>query len=394
MKTTGLNLLKVSNVLKIVTSGSLASLLLVSCGPQFGLKGIHSDSDRTASGMKASKYDLNLHTMNKTVCDPFGGGTSQSPIHGLQASLFYSGAGSPRLSSSQDYVDKATKSTQALFFSDLNVPTRMFSEGFATQSSAVVKDDMGSKLIEYFGLKFETVLRLNSDQAEGDYELAVLADDGAVVKAQINGQWRTIVNNDGDHSTKMGCGLSVLNLSKDSAIPLEITYYQGPRFHIANVLMWRKSAASGQDPQCGKAGNEYFFDPAHASAPLQPYKDLLARGWEPISSNNFFVPNTSGYNPCVEGTNPVISSLVVSEILTNDVYLTWNTDIPAGSQVLLTHTTTGAQVMTDSDNLLGTSHRVHIGGLEAGATYKAQAVSISADLGKAISNELTFTTLN
>ena len=138
-------------------------------------------------------------------------------------------------------------------------------------------------MIEYFGLKFETVLKLRADQNEGSYELGTLADDGIIVKAKVDGVWKTIINNDVDHPTQMGCAASALNLNRDSAIPLEITYYQGPRYHIANVLMMRESANTGKDQECGKLGNTYYFDPNNQSVPLAPYQGLLARGWALVS---------------------------------------------------------------------------------------------------------------
>lgn len=369
---------------KALKVAAISALLLSGCGPN----GLLSDEEVHA---QVSQYDLNLYPMTKTVCDPFGGGGAQNPTQGLKASLFYLPVNSAPLSSAQDYIDQAVRSSQTLFFSDLNVPTRMFTEGFATQSSQTVKDDAGNLLIENFGLKFETTLRLRPDQEEGEYEIATLADDGAIVKAKINNQWVTIIQNDGVHMTRMGCGISTLHMSRDSGIPLEITYYQGPRYHIAKVLMWRKANGSSEG-ECGKEGNYYFFNPDEDSLAQQPYLGLLSRGWEPISTDNFFVPAASSYNPCVQGTAPVISGLRLLEVMSNDAVLSWSTDIPASSQLLVTNLATGAQFVTESNNLLSTSHRVQVGGLEAGTEYKVQALSISADLGKTLSSELTFMT--
>ncbi len=395
MKTTLMN----SNGLYLKTVAviavySLAGLLLVSCNAKNPLQGLQVEvTDSDSQSLAMSKFDINQNPLNKVVCDPWGGEEPPALDKGIKASLFYRGVGVPRFYSAQEYVDHATPSSRLLFFTDLNVPTRMFSEGFATQTSAVVKDDMGEKLIEFFGLKFETVLKLRADQEEGSYELSVLADDGVIVKAKIGGVWQEIISNDGDHPTKMGCANSTIQMSRDSAIPLEITYYQGPRYHISNVLMWRKSATAGSDALCGNLGNNLYFDPNNGSAPQQAYRDLLARTWEPISADNFYLPGERTYNPCVEGTDPVISDFRMTEVLSNDAYLKWTTDIPATTQVLVTKISTGEQTLTSADNLLRTSHSVHISGLEAGVAYKAQAISISSDMGKSLSSELFFTTL-
>ena len=384
MKTTQV----LKNSLVIVTAFGA----LVACNKMKGFDSLTAQNvDESGLSLKSSAYNINLHPMNKVVCDPWGGGGEELE-KGIKASLFYRGIGQPRYYSAQEYVDKTTASSQVLFMSDINVPTRMFSEGFATQTNSVVKDDAGAKLIEYFGLKFESVLKLKPGQNEGSYELASLADDGIVVKAKIDGVWKTLINNDGDHPTQMGCSSSSINMNHDSAIPIEVTYYQGPRYHIANVLMWRESSDPGKDKECSKIGNEYFFNPNAGSVALAPYNGLLARGWEPISADNYYLPGKESYNPCVPGTAPVISAFRTVEVLSNDVYLNWTTDIESTSQVLVTEVSTGTQILTSSDNLLRTNHTVHVGGLQPGVTYTVQAISISADMGKSMSEILTFTT--
>lgn len=356
----------------------------------------HADENVTAEdssqAVMMSKVDLNLHPMNKTVCDPFNNNTTQTMSQGVQGTLFYATSNMPRMYSALDYVNNAKKSDKTLFFADMDVPTRRFTEGFSTQTTGVLVDDTGAKLIEYFGIKFETTLQLGESDEEGDYELALLSDDGTRLKIQdpTNETWREIISNDGDHPTTMGCATEVIHMTRRTQIPIEVVYYQGPREHIANVLMWRKSSTAGKDALCGASGNNYFFDPDNGSAQLQPYKDLLARGWKPVGADNFWLNNT--YNPCADGTKPVISDFRVNEVALKDVYLSWTTDIPSSSQVRLINQDTGEEILTAADNVLRTSHDVHVSGLTPGATYSAQAVSISQDLGNSLSNEITFTT--
>src|SRR5207253_1070075 len=240
----------------------------------------------------------NLHPLNKTVCDTFNGNNTQVMPQGVQGTLFYRTSAMPRMYKVQDYIDFTKKSDKTLFFNDMNVPTRIFTEGFSTQTTAVLADDTGAKLIEYFGIKFETTLQLGENNEEGDYELALLSDDGTRLKIKdpVTDSWREIINNDGDHPTRMGCASEVLHMTRRTQIPLEAIYYQGPRQHIANVLMWRKSTTAGKDALCGASGNSYFFNPDKASAPLKPYNDLLARGWKPVAAENFWLNST--YNPC------------------------------------------------------------------------------------------------
>lgn len=346
--------------------------------------------------VKYSAVDVNLHPLDKTVCDPFNNIPASSLNQGIRASLYYALSGTPRMYSSADYTTLAKKSDQQLFFADLNVPTRVFTSGFSTQTNDVLKDDNGAKLIEYFGVKFETILKLAGEDEEGDYELALLSDDGTTLKT-ISGTKEspvltTLIDNDGDHSTRMGCAKSTIHMTRDTTLPIQLTYYQGPRYHIANILMWRKASVAGKDSACGSAGNELFFNPEKGSEPQKAYKDLIARGWKAVSKNNYYIPKDASYNPCVQGTNPVISNLVVYEKTSDRVFLRWNTDIPATSQVKVVNKATGQVILTDSDNGLRLQHEVVVVGLLPETTYTAQAVSVSGDLGKVLSQEIEFTT--
>ncbi len=338
------------------------------------------------------KYDINANPLDKTVCDPFNDQPAVAVDKGVKASLFYQPAGQPRLSNSMDYVTKAHASGQKLFFADLNVPTRLFNQGFASQTHDVVNDDQGQKLIEYFGLKFETTLKLAANDEEGDYELALLADDGTTLKVGAGDIQNVLISNDGDHPTRMGCASDIVHMTKDSSLPITLTYYQGPRYHIANVLLWRKANQAGKDVLCGQNGNNLFFDPDHGSAPQSAFLSLQARGWKVVSQDNFYLPASESYNPCVQGTAPVIANFMTNEIFSSGVFLSWETDLPASSQVKIVNKATGEVVLTAADNALRTTHSVQVLGLAPGTDYTAQAVSITADLGRDLSDILNFTT--
>lgn len=365
--------------------------ILTGCTSPFQT-GENIDAEASSPAVGMSKVDLNIHPMNKTVCDPFNNNNTQVMTQGVQGTLYYRTSGMPRMYKVQDYIDFTKKSDKTLFFTDMNVPTRRFTEGFSTQTTGVLVDDTKNKLIEYFGIKFESTLQLGENDEEGDYELALLSDDGTRLKIKdpATDSWREIINNDGDHPTRMGCASEVIRMTRRTQIPIEAIYYQGPREHIANVLMWRKSSTAGKDSLCGANGNNYFFNPDKGSIPLKPYNDLLARGWKPVAPQNLWLNNT--YNPCTQGTKPVISNFRASEVLLTDVYLSWSTDIPASTQVRLINQATGEEILTAADNMLRTNHEVHVSGLKPGTTYSAQAVSISQDLGNTLSNEIIFTT--
>lgn len=347
-----------------------------------------------------SKFDINAYPSNKVVCDPWGGENPPSIENGVKATLFYKTTQQPRYYNVIDMITRTRMSEQTLFFTDLNVPTRLFQNGFATQTSEVVKDDSGQKLVEFFGLKFNTDIVLGPNDTEGLYEFAILSDDGSRMKA--NGQ--EIIVNDGDHPTRMGCSTTTFNMTRSSRIPVEILYYQGPRYHISHVLMWRKTtvAQAGHDSQCGQMGNNYFFDPDHGSIPMAPYNGLIARGWRPLVKENFVIPGSgtegenviqAAYNACFEGQIPEITNLRAADITPFEASILWNTQILASSQVLVIEPNTGVTQLTESDNILRTSHNVRLTGLLPGIQYRVQAVSVSADLGRTISSPISLTTL-
>ena len=354
-------------------------------------------------GISFTAFNVNAFPLNKVVCEPFGGTstTAMTPQNGIRTKLFYRTNGMPRYYTAQEYVELTQASGKELFLSQINVPTRMFDAGFSSQINEVLKDDKGQTLIEYFGLKMSTVVRLGEKDPEGAYEFASLSDDGSVMKIKNPDEtWSVHINNDGDHPTRMGCASNVVNMNRRTRLEVDLTYYQGPRYHISNVLMWRPvpaGSSAGHDSECGKSGNTYFFDPNNHSVPLAPYNVLIARGWKVLQPNNFWVvgsdlnPNTI-YNPCTAGVNPVISQLVIREVVVTDVFLSWTTDIPATDQVVITNTSTGVSILTVSDNILRTQHDVRVSGLSNQTNYTLKAVSISDTLGKAISDPLTFTT--
>lgn len=347
-----------------------------------------------------SAFDVNKYPMNKLVCNPFDVEPSPSMTRGLKAELFYLDSTQPRYTAIADYVNNAHYSDQNLFFSNLYVPTRYFTSGFPTETGAMVKSDEGTDLIEYFGLRFHTTLKLAPEQEEGTYEFAIISDDGSIIRYKDEaGEWQTLVNNDGIHAPRLGCSPVTLNMTHNSAVELQIDYYQGPRYAIAAVPLWRKvtdATLVNRDPACGRGagsdGNSYWFARDNNSAPSANYTQLLTRGWAPIAGENYFVPATAEFNPCAVGVAPVISNFSVTDILDGFIEVEWDTDVPATSQVRYVDMADGTESLTLSDNLLRTHHRLVLRHLPSNHTFLIQGVSISETYGKSLTPAATITT--
>ena len=364
-------------------------LILSNCGIK--MKSETSSTNSDGSLKVFSTVDVNKYPLNKLVCDPFDGPPAQDFTQGLKAKLWYLKPGDPRNESVAGIINNGVASTQDLFFSQINVPTRLFTAGFPTQTGALIKTDSGADLLEYFALRFEGGLRLADDDEEGTYELALLSDDGAnLYLGQPEGGMTKMVSNDGLHPTRFGCG-STVDMTRTSQYDFKLEYYQGPRYHISVIPMWRKVNGSRiPEPLCGATGNSTFFDFNNNSTPQKAYNDLLARGWRPIRAENYRIPKVADYNPCVNGQTPVISNFHLDAV--EGMIATWTTDIPATSQLRYVDKTTGVEMMTVSDNVLRTTHRVTMFDVVFGHTYEVQAVSISDTLGKGFGplNTVTF----
>lgn len=371
------------------------SISLASCS-QSASNSIASEPQMKETIVAQSKVDLNLYPMTKTVCDPF----NQQPVtnykKGLKANLFYRVQSMPRYYSSKEYIEKTWPSEQNLFFSQMDVPTRLFTAGFRSETGQVLKNDSGQTLIEYFGLKFQSSLVLADNDEEGLYDIALLSDDGSTMSLiERPGVETPLIENDGDHPTRMGCSNKFVRMKKGQKKNFVVTYYQGPRMHIANVMMWRKvdSETAKKDSLCGATGNDLFFDYNNNSAPRSAYNSLLSRGWKVVSPDNFLLEDIRDYNPCVDAPAPVISSFRLNEASIMEAWFSWKTDIPASSQILVTEVgNNNSTILTASDNNLRLVHELHITGLKHETTYKVKAISISQDLGRGESPEITFTT--
>lgn len=378
-------------------------LLLVSaCSSDNGSSG--SGGSNTAQSLTTppkAAFDANTYNMTKVVCDST---PAISPAHGLLGRLYYQPAGAPALTQVSQIEGIYTQSEQSLFFNDVNVPTRLFTAGFTTASGDLVKNDTGTTLIENFGLVMTSQFQLASGDTGGTYEFALLSDDGATFEMQdASGVWQTVINDDALHPTKMGCSFDssvpTVQLAPGMIYNLRIHYFQGPRYEIANTLMWRKvDAASGstRDALCGQSGNYLFFNPDQNSAPEAAYTALLSRGWSVMPAADFYLPTSDlsvvhAFNPCYLTDSPQISGAHVIADANGTVTVTWTTDRPATGQLVIKDASGSSLAISVSDNLLTTDHSVTLSNLPTGISAFAQVISYSSTQGMAMSAPIPIT---
>jgi hypothetical protein len=278
--------------------------------------------------------------------------------------------------------------------SDVNVPTRKFNEGFSSSANSLVKDNNGNTLIEYFGLKMDTVLKLSDSDAEGIYDLATVSDDGTVVQIQNSaGKWVTVINNDGQHAPKMGCGsltvgsnanpTSRLLMTRSSRVPVRIYYNQGPRELIANVLFWNYRGVQGSTPAvsdssirsyCDRIGNSDFYNP-YTLETIGPWvKDMQDNlKWKVVAAGNFLLPQDE-VNPCAFANLNIIQSLTYSMSASGMILDLKLTDAALGDAKLYKISASGVKSLVKSLTLSNTQleHLIALPQLDSSSKYKIE----------------------
>lgn len=244
-----------------------------------------------------------------TVCapgEPTGTpGTNQNGLAGKIKYMTATEASASRPTGVDDLLSRGADAGVNLVLNQLNVPGVKFTEGFYNPATKTpLKTASGDVLIEWFAIDLFGELLLSDTEEEGYYQLALISDDGAILKidetATVAGT--TLIDNDGEHPTRMGCANKPVYLKKSETLPIRVKYYQGPRTHIALSLVWRKVANMGaaNDAYCGLTGNDVFWNTnVVPSAPTAKFDDLVARGWTIPSAKNFVLPPSVRTNPCI-----------------------------------------------------------------------------------------------
>lgn len=257
---------------------------------------------------------IKTYARAQVACNPLTGSSAAVDYNlGLAARLYYSPNGGPQYSSVEDYMNHGTDLGVDIFFNQVNMIPTYFANGFASEAGPAFQTQDGTVLTEWFGIQYKSVLRLTSHNAPGNYQLASLSDDGSILYLDPTGTGANpvaFINSDGLHAPKLACATSTLRMSANTHIPMQLDFFQGPRYHIANMLLWRRipdaldptAASSLHDDACGAQGTDVFFHVDQTtSVPTTAYQDLLNRGWEVIPEENFVLPETDPANPCFPG---------------------------------------------------------------------------------------------
>lgn len=132
-----------------------------------------------------------------------------------------------------------------IFMGNINVPERPFDEGFESIDRSIIEIN-GERLVEWFNVNLDSKMSVSSDELAGEYELAILSDDGSILTlTNEDGQEVKYIDSPQVHAPKFLCGddegkQHFIDFSKGKTYKMKLNYFQGPRWHIALQMYWRK----------------------------------------------------------------------------------------------------------------------------------------------------------
>lgn len=380
--------------------------------------------DMVGSDRSPSPLDVNQYPVDAILCDPITGEKAPSLQHGVAGSLYIKD--SDRLyghfQNVKESLTLSNMSQQKLFFSDMNIPTTKAKVGFSVGDGTFISDDQGNRLEEDYGIVFNTILKLTDSQSEDDYELSLFSDDGAILEVFVDNKWVEIINNDNQHATKMGCAKNTVHLTKETALPVRVKYFQAKKNYIANVLMWRialpkveptppkmhsglnfveylnllrryQAGRAQKMSFCGVSGTGVFYNVEHPERKTLIMNTLIAQGWSVVPKGNLYLPRDKVYNPCVDTKiKPVISDIYLQYALQNGGVISFQTDIPSSVYLRIVNVATGEIIDTQSDNLLRTNFYIGFFDLLPNTQYSVQIVATSESGGRTVSEPILVTT--
>ena len=336
----------------------------------------------------------------RTICDPFETNSPKARDRGLIGNLLYLSVDQPRYNNVSDYINNAKIADATIYLNRLNIPARPFDRHFQLQTGELATTINPNELYEYFGLRMKGQLQLAEHEQPGKYQLAVLADEGALLKIPDGlGGEKIIVNNDGKHPTQFMCSSEPVYLDRSTKIPMTLEYYHGPGLHVSMIAMWRpwpdgvNNLNPVNDPMCGQHGNGRFFDSSVSPAvPKKAFYEMLERKWKVLENENFFFPEQAD-NPCAPVEQALaIKNFSVSEIYRDNAVLFWSTTVPANSLGEAKNVSSSAVIRSPQGEPLVQDHRVVISGLTPNTLYTFTAISKSPGGQTAVSDILVFRT--
>lgn len=275
---------------------------------------------------KVSKtIERNYSSLRKTICEPLGSDApSLGETNGLKGDLrlikelddLPTGSSRRSIQSNlNNYLDPTYSyglDDTKLFLSNVDIPERSFLEGFSTQEGQVLQIN-DEPLFEFFNVNLESIIKIEDQSLAGEYEFAILSDDGSKLHLKPSGaeDYITYIDSSREHAPKFLCGKSqntqspYVSIDPNLPLNLKINYFQGPRQKIALQLFWRKKIE-------GRASSG-LCDVS------RPHANTIAQeGWVIVPAEVFMLPG-GDVNPCTDREIIDRISEVHFEVNTQDI---------------------------------------------------------------------------
>lgn len=324
----------------------------------------------------------------RLICDPFSSNSQIGRERGLFGNIYHipdksicsqskGEDGGACFKNVEDYINKGTLANAYIYLDRLFVQSQPFTKGLVDSNGNAI-DLQGVNFYENFAVDVNAQLQLAENEAPGYYQLALISDDGALLK-QVNsdGTEVILVNNNGSHPTKMACADTPIWMDHNP-VNIKLQQFQGSRKAITMVAMWRPWDPNNKDAtsECGKGGNGKYFD--SSKTPIQPKKhfyELLVNGWKVLENENFVFPGQEE-NPCAPQEETLLLTAFSIQVPNrNSVSGQWNSNIPASSQLEVKNTATGAITLSPVDPSLALNHDMLYQGLSPNTLYSVRAIS-------------------
>jgi hypothetical protein len=170
---------------------------------------------------------------------------------------------------------------------EVNTPNRNYAQGVVGREAEYIIDPRsGNELLENYIIKYQGQIVVNDKRDEGKYEFALLSDDGVILKLDN----KRIIQTNKVHAVRFSKGRKKINMKINKPVNLDLYYYQGPKNHVANVLLWRKVDNKRYHRTCSKERYTTNLD------------QLKLAGWKVVGKENFRQKN----NECHYTTLPYI----------------------------------------------------------------------------------------
>lgn len=384
------------------TFSGVLVILMLSISTIFVSGCLEAGSGTESGSTVVSDHDANpeLNKITRAVCDPFQTNSTQSRENGLVGQLLYLTPDQPRYEATEDYMNHGQLANATLYLDRLFVPTRPSDRPFYMNNGQPIVSVDGTSIYKYFGVRMHSNLQLAANEAPGYYQLAVMSNDGAVLKVDDGqGGFKTIVNNDGPHPTQLACATEPIYLDHNTKLPMVMDYYQGNGAHISLITMWRPwpsdpDQVADHDSYCGRQGNGLFFNfDVNPVEPKKQFYETLLAGWKVLENQNYQFPEQTE-NPCAPTEAPLsILSFTLLNVQRDRITLSWTTNIPSTSQGFWKNTSSNTTGTTQVNGNLVTAHSLTITGLSPNTLYSIKAISTTPGGQSTTSDERVFKTL-